>query len=254
MQGLHQIDLNCDLGEGTHERPQPDQSALFPYLTSCNIACGFHGGDPLFIENAIRLAVHYGLRIGAHPSYPDRANFGRQHMELPAPELRAMIRYQVAALNGMVENLGGRVAYVKPHGALYHTMLRDEKVAATVMGTLLDMDERLVLMGLANSPLSAWAAQAGLSFIAEAFADRRYTSDGQLAPRSQPGAVIHEPEVAVRQAHQIVVEGQVMSLEGKRIRLKADSLCIHGDNPAAVDILKALDEHFRAHNILKRAL
>ncbi|NBC09061.1 MAG: zinc ABC transporter solute-binding protein [Bacteroidetes bacterium] len=166
------IDLNADLGESTHQRPLPGQEALFPYLSSCNIACGFHGGDPLFIEQAIRQAIAHGLRIGAHPSYPDRANFGRKPMPLPPERLQAEVRYQVAALKSMAESLGGRLSYVKPHGALYNQMAFDEPTARPVLAAVKEIDTDLALMGLAGSPLQKWAASAGLRFIAEAFAEQ----------------------------------------------------------------------------------
>ncbi len=250
---LH-IDLNCDLGESTHERPMPEQEALFPYLTSCNIACGFHGGDPIFIEKAIRLALQHGLRIGAHPSYPDRAYFGRRDMELPADELRAVIRYQVAALSGMVESLGGQLAYVKPHGALYNRMAYEHAVAEPVLEAVLSLGAGLKLMGLAGSPLADWARQAGLDFIPEAFADRRYTADGRLASRSLGRAVIEQPAEAVQQAHAIITGGAIRTLNGAPIRLQARSLCLHGDHPQALQIAQALDEHFSEQGIQKRAL
>lgn len=250
---LLRIDINCDLGESTHQRPLPDQAALFPYLSSCNIACGFHGGDPLFIEQAIRQAIAHGLRIGAHPSYPDRMNFGRKPMPLPPERLQAEVRYQVAALKGMAESLGGHLSYVKPHGALYNQMAFDEAIARPVLAAVKAIDPSLGLMGLAGSPLQQWVAAAGLHFIAEAFADRRYTRDGKLAPRTQQGAVLSAPQAVVEQAHRIITGQLVATLDGSSITIQADSLCLHGDHPQALAIAQALDTHFRRQGIQKSA-
>ncbi|HKK79729.1 MAG TPA: 5-oxoprolinase subunit PxpA [Phaeodactylibacter sp.] len=250
---LLRIDINCDLGESTHQCPLPDQAALFPYLSSCNIACGFHGGDPLFIEQAIRQAIAHGLRIGAHPSYPDRLNFGRKPMPLPPERLQAEVRYQVAALKGMVESLGGRLSYVKPHGALYNQMAFDEPTARPVLAAVKEIDTDLALMGLAGSPLQKWAASAGLRFIAEAFADRRYTKHGRLASRAREGAVLLSPEVVVEQAHRIITGQPVATLDGASITIQADSLCLHGDHPQAIAIAQAINTHFRRHGIQKSA-
>lgn len=222
------FDLNADVGESTHEHPEGQDEALMPYLTSCNIACGFHGGDPVFLQEAIRLAIKHHVRIGAHPSYPDRANFGRSPMALPEGELIALVQYQVSALGGMVEAAGSRLAYVKPHGALYHAVSFEEEVALPFLEALRSLPRaRLPVMGLAGSPLEGWAAAAGIGFIPEGFADRRYTPEGRLVPRTVPGAVLSEPEEAVR---------QVQALQGQGI----ESYCVHGDNPAALSILQAL--------------
>ncbi|PHN05310.1 5-oxoprolinase subunit PxpA [Flavilitoribacter nigricans] len=235
-----QFDLNCDLGESYGRFEIGNDDALFPYLTSCNIACGFHGGDPLHLESTIQKAMEHQLRIGAHPSYPDLMGFGRRKMQIPVQELRAIVKYQVAALKGMVESAGGTLAYVKPHGALYNSMVKDPEEAAAVIDGIRSIDPELAVMGLAGSAVKAAVESAGMTFIAEAFADRRYTDAGQLVPRDTEGAVIHDPAAAAEQVRSVVQEGQLKTISGKRMNLQADSFCIHGDNPAAVSILQAI--------------
>ncbi len=245
------IDLNADLGEGTQTKRFPNEADIFSYLSSCNIACGFHGGDPIFIEEAIGQALQHGLRIGAHPSYPDRPNFGRAPMHLPPKELQAILRYQVCALKGMVESLGGQLSYVKPHGALYHALCQHEEQAQLAVAIFQSISPELRVMGLPGSALARAAQSAGLGFIREAFADRRYGADGQLLSRKQPGAVLHDPAEVVAQVRQTLMEGMVTTDAGGRLPLQADSLCIHGDNPMAVPILKALDHFFQQSGIQK---
>lgn len=243
------FDLNCDLGESYGRFQVGNDDALFPYLTSCNIACGFHGGDPLHMEKTIQKAIDHELRIGAHPSYPDLMGFGRRKMQIPPAELRALIKYQVAALKGMVESAGGRLAYVKPHGALYNSLVKDQEEAEAVVDGILSIDRRLAIMGLAGSSVQKIVESAGMSFIAEAFADRRYTDSGELVPRGTPGAVIDDPAVAAEQVRSVVQEKQLITLSGKNLSLQADSFCIHGDNPVAVDILQAIYSVFGIRNV-----
>lgn len=242
------FDLNCDLGESYGRFQVGNDDALFPYLTSCNIACGFHGGDPLHIERTIQKALDHELRIGAHPSYPDLMGFGRRKMQIPPAELRALIKYQVAALKGMVESAGGKLAYVKPHGALYNSMVKDGEEAAAVVEAIQSIDPSLAVMGLAGSPVQAIVESAGMSFIAEGFADRRYTDAGQLVARGTPGAVIADPAVAAEQVRSVVQERKLITQSGKPFPLQADSFCIHGDNPAAVSILRAIYTVFGTSN------
>lgn len=213
--------------------------ALFPYINSCNIACGFHGGDPLTIQKTVESALKYKLRIGAHPSYPDLKGFGRRKMSLSKAELTASILYQVGALKSMVESLGGSLDYVKPHGALYNTMARNQTEAFAVIEAIQLLDVNLALMGLANSSLESWAIQKDILFIPEAFADRSYTIDGQLMPRNKPNALLVEPSKVLEQVTSIIKEKQVKTKDGF-LPIHAQSICIHGDNPAALDILKCL--------------
>ncbi len=239
------IDLNCDMGESYGAFLVGNDAALFPLITSCNIACGFHGGDPLHIENTIKGALAHGVRIGAHPGYPDLQGFGRRYMRLQENELKAALRYQIAALKGMTESLGGRLAYVKPHGALYNTAAEDEREARIVAETVRDFGAGLALMGLAGSIMEAEARKTNIPFIPEAFADRRYGDNGKLLPRSVSGSVIHDPETAARQAHAIAIQKGVYSNTGAWLPIKAQSLCVHGDNPNALEILKGIWETVR---------
>ena len=234
------IDLNCDMGESFGAYAVGNDDAIFPLITSCNIACGFHGGDPLHIENTIKGALAHGVRIGAHPGYPDLQGFGRRYMRLQENELQAALRYQIAALKGMTECLGGQLAYVKPHGALYNTAAEDEREARIIAETIRDFGAGLALMGLAGSIMETQARKANIPFIAEAFADRRYGDNGKLLPRTVPGSVIHDPEAAAEQAWSIATKKGVYSNTGAWLPIDAQSLCVHGDNPKAVEILRAL--------------
>ena len=247
------IDLNCDMGESFGRFTVGNDENIFPYITSCNIACGFHGGDPVHMERTIGLALKHGVQIGAHPSYPDLNGFGRRKMQLHGAELKAILKYQIAALKGMVESMGGTLAYVKPHGALYNTASNDENETTIVIEAIREISPDLAFMGLAESLMGRLAKEKGMGFIAEAFADRRYHSNGRLVSRSVAGSVIHDPEMAVRQVLSIVRDQSVTSMEGERIAVRAQSVCIHGDNPAAVAILRELNRAFETNRISKKA-
>ncbi len=234
------IDINCDMGESYGRFKIGNDLEIFPFISSCNIACGFHGGDPLHIEHTIKQALKYNVAIGAHPSYPDLAGFGRRHMQLDHAELKALVKYQVAALKGMTESLGGKLSYVKPHGALYNSAADDKEEAEAVCTAIRELDTNLKLMGLAGSSIETVARDHGIGFIKEAFADRRYTPNGRLMTRSLEGSVIDTPKDAARQVYEICVNNRVCSSNGSWVTTNANSICIHGDNPAAVDILKAI--------------
>ncbi len=246
-----QIDINCDMGESYGRYQIGNDGALMPYISSSNIACGFHGGDPLHIEQTIQLAVAHGVRIGAHPGYPDLAGFGRRRMDIPANELRAIVKYQVAALQSLTKACGGRLLYVKPHGALYNAAASSEMVTDAIMQAVQEIDPALYLMGLAGSLVEEMAAERGIPFIAEAFADRRYEANGQLMSRSKEGAVLHEPAEVVKQVLKLILEQEVLAADGTSVKVQAQSICIHGDNPSAVAILQALDKAFQEHGIEK---
>lgn len=249
----HHIDLNCDMGESYGNFQIGNDDRIFPYITSCNIACGFHGGDPLHIENTIKKALKYGVQIGAHPSYPDLQGFGRRKMQVPDNELRAIIKYQIAAVKGMTESLGGKLSYVKPHGALYNTAADDEKVAVCIMQAIKEIDANLTILGLAGSTMKMIASREGVRFVAEAFADRKYTNTGRLKSRTQAGSVLHDPEEATQQVLSLVLDKEVISDENRAVRVSAKSICIHGDNPNIEAILQTIDKEFKEHNISKRA-
>ena len=245
------IDINCDLGESFEGQKIGNDEAIFPYITSCNIACGFHGGGPVLIQKSLLLAKKYKTRIGAHPSYPDLKDFGRTKMNLPRKELIAIIKYQISAIKGMAESEGLNLEYVKPHGALYNTAVEKSSEAKILIKAILEVDNKLALMGLAGSEMEKQAQIYNIAFIAEAFADRTYDRYGQLVSRIKEGAVIHEPHIAAQQALMIVKNHKILSVDGTQLTIKADSICIHGDNPQATAILEAIDKVFKENNIYK---
>ncbi len=249
-----EIDINCDLGESYGHFQIGADEQVFPYISSCNIACGFHGGDPLHIERTIERALQHGVRIGAHPSYPDLAGFGRRYMQIPPDELRALIKYQVAALKGMTESAGGTLAYVKPHGALYNRAADDPVEARALLDALLEIDPGLALMGLAGSLLEQMAADEKRPFIAEGFADRRYSAAGRLLPRTRPNALLPTPEEAAAQACRLVLDKGVVCDTGTFVALQVQSICVHGDHPAAPQVLQAIDTVFLNAGIRKKPL
>ena len=248
---MKSIDINCDMGESYGHFKVGNDSAIFPYITSCNVACGFHGGDPLHIENTIKMALAHQVRVGAHPGYPDLAGFGRRNMQLPKAELKAIIKYQVAAIKGMTESLGGRLSYVKPHGALYNTASKNKKETETIIEAIQEIDPSLALMGLAGSLMETTAKAHKIPFIAEAFADRQYTADGLLQSRQIEGAVIHSPQKSAAQVLSIAAKQQVTSASQSIVPIHAQSVCIHGDNPQAVAILQAIDILLKEYGIEK---
>jgi len=221
------MDLNCDMGELEDAR---HEAALMEYVTSANIACGGHAGDEASMERTARLALARGVRIGAHPGYPDRAHFGRVAIPMPAAEIERLVRRQIERLDAVVRRLGGRIVHVKPHGALYNVAVRNTEVARAIAAGVAAWDPRVTLFGLAGSPMLDVWRQMGLQVAAEAFADRRYEPDGTLRPRQFAGALIADPREAAAQALRFAREG------------KAQTICVHGDTPGAVDILKACRE------------
>lgn len=247
------IDINCDMGESYGRFKIGNDKAIFPYISSCNIACGFHGGDPLTIERTIKLAIQHHVRIGAHPSYPDLSGFGRRKMKINSDELEALLKYQIAALQGMAKSQGAQLDYVKPHGALYNSAAFDEEESRSIIKAIRQVDPQLKLMGLAGAPIQHIAHEAGITFIAEAFADRKYESNGRLRARSNKDAVLHDPAEAAQQVLSIIQQHKVIAADGQSIPLKAESICIHGDNPHVVEILKAIDNLLTQHQITKSA-
>jgi 5-oxoprolinase (ATP-hydrolysing) subunit A len=235
------VDLNADAGESFGAWALGDDAALFSHVTSVNVACGFHAGDPSVIRRTIRLAVGRGVRIGAHPGYPDLQGFGRRAMALTSGEVEDLVLYQVAALLGMAAAEGVRLAHVKPHGALYNQGATDPALASAIARAVASIDPRLVLVGPAGSALIQAATDAGLPTAAEAFADRAYLSDGSLAPRHLAGALIHDVDIVARRAIRIVRDGRVRSLDADRdVLVRADTLCIHGDTPGAPELARTV--------------
>ncbi|MBF6334933.1 LamB/YcsF family protein [Nocardia abscessus] len=240
------LDLNSDLGEGFGPWTMGDDAAMLDIVTSANIACGFHAGDPAIMRRTCALAVAKGVRIGAHVGYRDLAGFGRREIAVAPGELRDEVLYQIGGLDAFAKAAGDRVRYVKPHGALYHSAARDRKLADAVLAAMVEYDSGLALLGPASTQLEAAAQAAGVRFVGEGFADRAYTPDGSLAARGTPGAVLG-PQEAVAQAVSIAESGAARAADGSgEVTVRAASICVHGDSPAAVEMARsiraALDE------------
>ncbi|BDT93345.1 LamB/YcsF family protein [Nocardia sputorum] len=240
------LDLNSDLGEGFGPWTMGDDAAMLDIVTSANIACGFHAGDPAIMRRTCALAVAKGVRIGAHVGYRDLAGFGRREIAVAPGELRDEVLYQIGGLDAFAKAAGDRVRYVKPHGALYHSAARDRSLADAVLAAIAEYDPRLALLGPAGTELESAAQATGVRFVGEGFADRAYTLDGSLAPRGTPGAVL-APEEAVAQAISIAKSGAARTADGSgEVAVRAASICVHGDSPAAVQMARhirtALDE------------
>ncbi|MBO0980715.1 LamB/YcsF family protein [Microbacterium sp. SD291] len=228
------IDLNSDLGENVPDRIVGDDAAMLEIVTSANVSCGFHAGSPEGIRDTLAAAVRNGVVIGAHPGYRDYENFGRTNVEIDSATLQAHVEYQLGALAGLAGAVGGSIAYVKPHGALYNTIARDERQAADVVAAIRAIDPRLVLLGLAGGVVLEVAERAGLQVAAEAFADRAYQPDGQLVSRTQEGAVLHDPAAVAERMVRLAEEGVIRAVDGTDVRVEAQSICVHGDSPGSV--------------------
>jgi 5-oxoprolinase (ATP-hydrolysing) subunit A len=229
-----QIDLNCDLGESFGTYSKGNDEKILEHITSANIACGFHAGDPQIMLKTVQLAIKNNVKIGAHPGYPDLQGFGRRIIEIPPEEVYSLVLYQIGALSAIVQSQGGRLSHVKPHGALYNRAAKDKETARAIAKAAADFDSGLTLFGLANSELITAGREAGLSTASEVFADRTYQSDGSLTPRSQEGAVIHDEGQALKQVVNMVKEHKVLSVDGTEIKIVPDTICLHGDNEKAL--------------------
>ena len=237
------IDLNADVGEGC------DDESLLPFLTSANVACGMHAGSPSLMDRTVALALERGVRVGAHPGYDDRANFGRRELDVPNDEVENLVLYQVAALDGFVRARGGRLSHVKAHGALYNRAAREIDLARAIARGVRRYRQDLVLVGLAGSRLLDAAEELGLSAAGEAFADRRYLPNGALMPRGQAGSVLTDPGAAAAQALQIARDGFVTASDGSRLAVAARTLCLHGDTPGAPRIAATVREQLERAGI-----
>ena len=234
------IDLNADLGEGFGAWRLGDDEALLDVVTSANVACGFHAGDPSTMYRVCRSAAERGVAVGAQVGYRDLAGFGRRRIDYAADELRDDVLYQIGALEAFCRAAGDRVRYVKPHGALYNTAAVDPGQAGAVVAAVLAYDPALPVLCQPGSVLAAQAAEAGLTVVGEGFADRGYLPDGRLVPRSQPGALIHEPAAVVDRAVRMAADGEVIAAGGSVVACPVRSICVHGDTPGAVDLARAV--------------
>jgi len=238
------IDFNADLGEGC-----ASDRALLQLVSSANIACGFHAGDAATMLQSVRWAQEFGVAIGAHPSFPDRENFGRTAMQLPAETVYAQVVYQVGALKALAESEGAKLVHVKPHGMLYNQSARDPLLADAIARAVKAVDSGLILVGLANSVSIEVAKRVGLKTRQEVFADRGYQADGALVPRGQPGAMIDSEDRAIAQTLAMVQQGRVQSVDGQWVPLQAESVCLHGDGEHALNFARRLHQAFASENI-----
>lgn len=243
------VDLNCDMGEGFGIYDFGMDEQLLDYVSSANIACGFHAGDPSVIRSTVRLCLAKGKAIGAHPGLPDLAGFGRREMALTPDETCDIVLYQVGALKAIVEAEGGRLHHVKPHGALYNMAARERELARAIVDAVRLIDSELILYAPPGSFLVKEAQHVGMRVALETFADRAYRSDGSLIPRSAPHAVLDDPELVVAQALSIVIHGKLRAQDGSEIPLTGDTICIHGDGANALDLARALHAAFKREGV-----
>ncbi|MBS0593073.1 MAG: LamB/YcsF family protein [Proteobacteria bacterium] len=243
------MDINSDLGESYGAWRMGDDDAMLAIVTSANVACGFHAGDPAGILQTLKAAAAHGVAVGAHVAYPDLVGFGRRNMDPTSAELVADVIYQIGALQGLARAAGTRVRYVKPHGALYNTIAHDERQASDVIAAMQAADPQLTLLALAGSPLVERARARGLAVVAEAFADRAYNDDGTLVSRRLPGAVLHDPDQVAERMLQWVERGELPSISGRPVRIEADSICVHGDSPGAVEMARRIRTRLAAAGV-----
>lgn len=249
---MTRIDLNADLGEGFGRWTLADDQALLGLVTSANVACGFHAGDATTMRAVTRDAVAQGVRVGAHVSYRDLAGFGRRFMEVGPVELADDVLYQIAALDGFARLAGDRVRYVKPHGALYNAIVHHEAQARAVVDAVRAYDPGLPVVGLPGSAVLRLADAAGLPTVREAFADRGYLPTGELVPRGEPGAVLHDDAQVAARVLELVTTGTVVAADGSRLHVDADSVCVHSDTPGAVALLGAVRLALEAGGVVVR--
>jgi len=252
------IDLNCDMGESFGNYTLGQDAEIIGHITSANVACGFHASDPLVMDRTVRLALSHGVAVGAHPGYPDLRGFGRRRLDCSFEEIRTDLLYQLGALHAIAKAAGARLQHCKPHGALYNTAAQDETVARAVCQALAAWDPELILVTLAGPGglvIRRVAAESGLTRVAEeAFADRAYTPEGRLAPRNQPGAVIHDPGVVAARCLRMATEGVVEAVDGSLVPLKPHTICVHGDTQSAVELAAAIRGQLSARGVQVVAL
>ncbi|MCB1582301.1 MAG: 5-oxoprolinase subunit PxpA [Marinicella sp.] len=245
----HCIDLNCDLGEYEFPEQGDNDAAIMPFISSCNIACGGHAGNTEVMAQTIRLAKAHQVAIGAHPSYPDRENFGRRPMDIPHRELKASIRDQILLLVDRANQQQISLNHVKPHGALYNQAAEDLPLATLLVETVAEIDNKLMFFGLAHSAMATAAEQVGVRFVAEAFADRAYTAHRTLVPRSQVGAVINDPDTMLSQILHMVRGQPIQAISGEWLEIQAQTICLHGDHPGSAITAKYLNDGLLAQDI-----
>ena len=251
---MHAIDLNSDLGESFGAYTLGMDEKLMEYITSANVACGWHAGDPLVMQKTIRAAAKNGVAVGAHPGYPDLMGFGRREIKSTPEEAYTYVLYQLGALDAFARTEGVKIQHVKPHGALYNQACKDEKLAGAICRAAQAFDRELIVLAPYNSAFRTAAEAIGQPFAGEFFADRAYLPDGSLVPRSQPGAVIHDADEACRRVLQMAREGTVTCLDGTELTMRCVSVCVHGDNAEALSTVKKIRGALEDDGVLLRAM
>lgn len=246
---MWKVDLNCDMGEAFGGYKLGPDAEIMPLISSANIACGWHAGDPHVMRKTVELALQHGAGLGAHPGHPDLLGFGRRNISLGPVELKDYVVYQIGALYAFVRALGGELQHIKAHGAMYNQAAADPALARAFAEAVASFDRELVVVGLANSHLLSEAEKLGLPTASEVFADRGYLPSGALVPRSQPGAVLHDPAEVVARVVRMVKDGTVIANNGDIVPLRADTVCVHGDTPEALAHLKALRTGLDQENV-----
>lgn len=249
---MKKIDLNCDMGESFGAYKLGMDEKVIQYITSANIACGWHAGDPIVMDKTVKMAVEHGVGVGAHPGYPDLLGFGRRNMDCTPDEIRNYVAYQIGALQGFCKIHGTRLRHVKPHGALYLTAVVNEVVARAVAEAIVSVDPDLLYVALAGAKgemMTRIGNDVGLNVIYEAFPDRAYTPEGNLVSRREPGAVIKEPGEVAERALRMVLEKRVIAVDGTSIPFEVDTLCVHGDTPTAVELTRSIREALESEGV-----
>ena len=251
---MYQVDLNSDLGEAYGPYTIGMDKEIIAFISSANIGCGWHGGDPLVMDETIRTCREKSVAVGAHPGFPDLMGFGRRNMTVSPAEAKAYLKYQLGALWAFAKSQGVTVQHVKPHGALYNMAAVDQKLAAALAEAVYEVDPKIIFLGLANSCMITAARECGLTVASEVFADRAYNADGTLVARSQSGAIIHDTALCISRVIRMIKENKVEAITGEDINLKPDSICVHGDNAKAVEFVKAIRTAFAAEDIAVKNL
>lgn len=246
---MYQVDLNCDLGESFGNYTCGMDSDIIPYISSANVACGFHASDPCVMQTTVANAIKNKVAVGAHPGFPDLVGFGRRNMNVSAKELKAMVIYQIGALKTFCEIGKIQLQHVKPHGAMYNMAAKDHAMALTICEAIAEVDPSLILLAPGNSQMYQAAKEVGIPFAKEVFADRAYMEDGSLVPRTMAGAMITDEDLAIKRVIQMIKKGSVTTITGKEIDIECQSVCVHGDSIHAVNFVKKMNEAFAAENI-----
>jgi len=247
---MKEIDLNCDMGEAFGNYTMPNDVELMDYISSANIACGFHAGDPAVMQHTVAMAIKKGVAIGAHPGLPDLQGFGRREMKISAQEAYQLTLYQIGALSAFVKAAGAKLNHVKAHGALYNMAAKDTSLAKAIVQAVYDFDPKLILYALSGSKMIAEAQSKGIATASEVFADRSYQDNGSLTPRTEPGALIADENAALNQVVAFALKQEVRSVSGKIVAVDAETICVHGDGVHAVTFAKRIAEKLKSERIL----